>query len=47
MQKEVERLKGEVADKNSESAARRAYEYEARKKLYHEFEPIRFQLLES
>ena len=47
IQNDVERLKGELADKNSENAARRAYEFEARKKLYHEYEPIRFQLVEA
>ena len=47
IQSEVELLRGKIADENSESAARRAYEYEARKKLYHEYEPVKFRLLES
>ena len=43
----LEELKGALSDRNSASAARRDYEYEARKRLYTEVEPILFQLYES
>jgi hypothetical protein len=43
----LEELKGTLSDRNSASAARRDYEYEARKRLYTEVEPILFQLYES
>lgn len=44
--KEVEVLKGEIAEQQSEKDARRDYEYEARKRLYQECEPLLFQLYE-
>ena len=44
---DLEILKSNLVQKNSEEAARREYEFEARKRLYHEYEPIKFQLLES
>jgi len=46
----IERLevtKGEIADQTGAKAARRDYEYEARKRLYAEVEPIFFQLYEA
>lgn len=45
-QKEVEVLKAELAERKSENDARRDYEYEARKRLYQECEPLLFQLSE-
>lgn len=45
--KENEKLKNELAEKKSENDARRAYEFEARKRLYHEYEPLLFQLIEA
>ena len=36
-----------LSRKQAENDARRDYQYEARKRLYHEYEPLRFQLLES
>jgi len=44
--KELETMKGEIAQKKSEGDARRDYEYEARKRLYQECEPLLFQLYE-
>jgi hypothetical protein len=46
-QREVEKLKAELAERNSERDARRDYEYEARKRLYQEYEPLFFQFTES
>lgn len=46
LEKEVKRLEAQLADSNSERSARRDYEYEARKRLYAEVEPILFQLVE-
>ncbi|MDB4930432.1 MAG: hypothetical protein JWM10_2916 [Myxococcaceae bacterium] len=40
-------VKGEVDDRNSALAARRDYEYEARKRLYADVEPLLFQLHEA
>jgi hypothetical protein len=37
---ELETLKGDITDRNSARAARRDYEYEARKRLYSEIEPL-------
>lgn len=45
-QKQVEQLKAELAEKKSENDARRDYQYEARKRLYEECEPLLFQLAE-
>lgn len=45
--RDLERLKTELSDSNSERNARRDYEYEARKKLYAEYEPRLFQLIEA
>lgn len=43
----VESLKGDLAERKSESDARRDYEYEARKRLYQECEPLLFQFYEA
>lgn len=45
-QREIEILKAENAERKSETDARRDYEYEARKRLYEECEPLLFQLYE-
>lgn len=45
--RELERLKAELGDVSEERNARRDYEYEARKKLYGEYEPLLFQLIEQ
>lgn len=46
-QRELENLKAELAEQTAEKNARRDYEYEARKRLYEECEPIMFFLYES
>jgi hypothetical protein len=46
-QRDVEKLKAELAERKSERDARRDYEYEARKRLYQEYEPLFFQFTES
>jgi hypothetical protein len=46
-QRDLEILKGELAREKSENDARRAYEFEARKRLYQEYEPLLFQLNET
>lgn len=43
----IEKLKRRLDDEKSESDARRQYEFEARKKLYQEYEPLLFQLIEA
>ncbi len=43
----IERLKMGLGDVSAERNARRDYEYEARKKLYSEYEPLLFQLIEQ
>jgi hypothetical protein len=43
----LEATKGEIADQTSAKAARRDYEYDARKRLYAQVEPIFFQLYEA
>jgi hypothetical protein len=45
-QRDLEELKYVLANEKSEKDARRDYEYEARKRLYQEIEPLLFQLLE-
>lgn len=45
--REIERLKVVLGDASAERNARRDYEYEARKKLYAEYEPLLFQLIEQ
>jgi hypothetical protein len=46
-QRDVEKLKAELVERKSERDARRDYEYEARKRLYQEYEPLFFQFTES
>src|SRR5262245_897533 len=46
-QRDVERLKAELADRKGEVDARRAYTYEALKRLYAQYEPVRFHLVEA
>lgn len=43
----LERVKAELVKDQTENDARTAYEYEARKRLYHEFEPHLFNLFEA
>jgi hypothetical protein len=45
-QRDIERIKAQFAEEKSEKDARRDYEYEARKRLYQECEPLFFQLAE-
>src|SRR5712692_9037207 len=45
-QSEVETLKAHLAEQQAERDARRDYEYEARKRLYHDYGPLLFQLVE-
>jgi hypothetical protein len=42
----LEKIKNDLEIKKDEQAARRDYEYEARKRLYQECEPILFQFVE-
>lgn len=44
---EIEKIKEDIAERKSEKDARRDYEYEARKRLYQECEPLLFQLYEA
>ncbi len=46
-EREIEFLRNKSAEERSENDARRSYEFEARKRLYSEYEPLLFQLLES
>jgi hypothetical protein len=46
-QGELALLQAKLAERHDERAARRDYEYEARRTLYSHFEPIRFQLMEA
>jgi hypothetical protein len=46
-QKEIEILRSTLGEQGKEKDARRDYEYEARKRLYDQVEPIRFHLHES
>jgi hypothetical protein len=45
--RDLEQLKSELGEASSERNARRDYEYDARKKLYAEYEPLLFQLIEQ
>jgi hypothetical protein len=47
IQQEIEELKSRMDERRSAETARRDYEYEARKRLYAEIEPIRFQVCEA
>lgn len=46
-QRDIEHVKAELLEKKAERDALRDYEYEARKRLYHECGPLMFQLLEQ
>jgi hypothetical protein len=46
-QRDIERLRADLNEKQAERNALRDYEYEARKRLYHECAPLIFQLLEQ
>jgi hypothetical protein len=46
-QKELEAIKSDFEDENAERRARRDYDYEARKRLYKECEPLLFRLSEA
>lgn len=46
-QTNLENLKSELAKQQAEQDAQRDYEYEARKRLYQECEPLLFQLIEA
>src|SRR5262249_28588645 len=46
-QRDVEELKAKLSETKAERDALRDYEYEARKRLYHECGPLMFQLLEQ
>jgi hypothetical protein len=45
-QRELESLKADLTEKQAEKDARRDYQYEARKRLYQQYEPLFFQLVE-
>ncbi|GAA4457756.1 hypothetical protein [Novipirellula rosea] len=45
--RDIEQLKSEFGENSAERNARRDYEYDARKKLYAEYEPLLFQLIEQ
>jgi hypothetical protein len=47
VQRDLTTLKATLEDRNSATAARRDYEYEARKRLYDEVEPLLFQVYEA
>lgn len=47
IEREVVEIKARLDDRNSATSARRDYEYEARKRLYAEVEPLLFQLYEA
>jgi hypothetical protein len=44
---DTERLKAQIAEEASVRAARQSYEFDARKRLYAELEPLLFQLFEA
>ncbi|MFL6207233.1 MAG: hypothetical protein ACJ74W_00035 [Pyrinomonadaceae bacterium] len=46
-QANLETLRSELAERKSERDALRDYQYEARKRLYQEIEPLNFQLIEA
>lgn len=46
-QRELEALKSRLSDQQAERDARRGYEYKALQRLYEEYEPLRFRLLEA
>jgi len=47
VQRELEEFKDQIGEKAAERNARRSYEYNARQRLYQEYEPLRFQLGEA
>lgn len=47
LQRELEEFKAEWSERAAERSARRSYEYEARQRLYQQYEPLRFQLGEA
>lgn len=47
LQQRIEELKSQLDERRSAASARRDYEYEARKRLYDEVEPVRFQVYEA
>jgi len=47
LQEQIEGTRAQLSDLNSTRNARRDYEYEARKRLYSEIEPLLFQLFEA
>jgi hypothetical protein len=47
VQRELEEFKDQIGEKTAERNARRSYEYDARQRLYREYEPLRFQLGEA
>lgn len=46
-ERDLEKMKSQFGEASAERNARRDYEYEARKKLYAEYEPLLFQLIEQ
>ena len=46
-ERELKRLEAELSDASAEKNARRDYRYDALKRLYGVYEPIRFQLVEA
>jgi len=44
---DIEKLKHDLSESKSLKDARREYEFEARKRLYQEYEPLLFQLTET
>jgi hypothetical protein len=46
-EKDLERIRLQLAVSKAEGDARREYEYDARKRLYQEYEPLLFRLIES
>jgi hypothetical protein len=46
VQREIENVRATLAEEKSERDARRDYVYDARKRLYQEYEPLLFRLLE-
>lgn len=46
-QEQIEKLRAGLAAENSKEDARRSYEFHARQRLYQEYEPLRFQLLDA
>jgi hypothetical protein len=47
LQRPLERLRAQLADQSASKGARRSYEFDARKRLYAEIEPLLFQLFEA